>query len=84
MEEDLDNLLARRVVRWGLSVPAVFLLEICKPLAFVGSQMFLFWGPVAHLLVDPERYDRFVERMASRENWEKLIQRIEEMERKQD
>jgi hypothetical protein len=76
---DLDRW-ARKVVRSRLSVPAVFLLELSKPLAFVGSQMMLLWGPLAHLLVDPERYDRWVDGMADRDNWEHLIRRIEELE----
>jgi hypothetical protein len=76
---DLDRW-AARVVRSGVSAPAVFLLELGKPLAFLGSQMMLLWGPIAHLFVDPGRYDDWARGMAERENWEKLIRRIEDLE----
>ncbi len=78
-ENDLDRW-AEKVVRSGCSVPAVFLLELGKPLAFIGSQMMLLWGPIAHLLVDPERYDGWAHGMADRANWENLIRRIEDLE----
>ena len=88
MERDLrENDLARwaeRVVRAGVSAPAVFLLELGKPLAFIGSQMLLLWGPIAHLLVEPDRYDRFTRGLADRDNWELLIRRIEELEARTD
>ena len=78
-ENDLDRW-AERVVRAGVSAPAVFLLELGKPLAFIGSQMMLLWGPIAHLLVEPDRYDRFTQSLADRSKWENLIRRIEELE----
>ncbi len=82
-ENDLDRW-AERVVRAGVSAPAVFLLELGKPLAFIGSQMMLLWGPIAHLLVEPERYDRFTRSLADRAKWESLIRRIEELEAHSD
>jgi hypothetical protein len=79
-EDRLDRI-AEGVVRFRCSALAVFLLELAKPLAFVSSQMLLLSGPIAHLWVDPERFDRLVEDVSSRERWEALIQRIEERER---
>ena len=84
MDEDVGDARlerwAERIVRLRCSVPAVFLLEAGKPLAFLGSQMLVLWGPIAHLWVDPERYDGFVEHVSRRETWEALIRRIELLE----
>jgi len=79
-ERDLERL-AERIVRFRLSVLAVFLLELGKPLAFLGSQMLLLWSPLVHLFVDPDRYDRFAQHVASRDAWEALIRRIEDESR---
>lgn len=81
LDEHLLDHLAEKVVRSRLTVPAVFLLELAKPVAFLGSQLIVLCGPVLHLLVDPDRCDRFADRVACRENWEALIRRIEERSR---
>jgi hypothetical protein len=78
--DDLDRI-AEKVVRFHCSVPAVFLLELGKPLAFLGSQMLVLSSPILNLFVSPDRLDRLSEGIASRDNWEALIRRIEKRTR---
>ena len=41
-DKELISQLAKKIVRHGLSVPAIFFLEMVKYLAFFGSQLMIF------------------------------------------
>jgi len=69
---------ARFLVRFGLTVPAILTLEGLRPLSFVGSQfmhlltpsigVFLSvsdWEELAHLLEDRRGLDYFLDRLES-------------------
>ncbi len=78
-----EELLARTadgVVRWGMTAPAVFLLESSKPLNFVGSQFLHFLSPIAHSVLDARELDRFAMMLERRDTLEELIVRIERAE----
>lgn len=83
--KDVAGDLAERAARWvvekRLQTPAVFLLEMHKPVAPLGSMMMLgampFVGPFVGFGV-MERLALFVE---DRANVERLITRIEELSR---
>jgi len=83
-EADLDEALlasvAGRIVRMGLSVPAVFFLESTKPLSFLGSQALVFMEPFVKAFLNLASYDRFTTLMEDRKNIERLIRKIEELE----
>jgi hypothetical protein len=68
--------LATKIIDLGLTVPAIFLLEANKPLAFVGSQLLLvaqptmdlflpnqFTGNLASLLTEPAEIDQLLARL---------------------
>ncbi|UCF78115.1 MAG: hypothetical protein JSW03_08375 [Candidatus Eiseniibacteriota bacterium] len=85
-EKDDDALIdavANRVVRMGLGVPAIFFLESSKPLSFLGSQLLVFLEPFVKTFFDIKSYDRFYTLMENRDNVEKLIQRVEDLEEQQ-
>lgn len=82
-DDALIDALATRVVRMGLGVPAIFFLESSKPLSFLGSQLLVFLEPFVKTFFDIKSYDRFYTLMEDRENVEKLIQRVEDLEEKQ-
>ena len=42
-DKELISQLAKKIVRHGLSVPAIFFLEMVKYLAFFGSQLMIFF-----------------------------------------
>jgi hypothetical protein len=67
-----DELVSRR-----LTVPAIFLLEACSPLSFIGSQAMIALEPFAHAIFDLPNYRKFALMMERGENVEKLITMIE-------
>lgn len=79
--KDLIEKVARKVVQWRLSIPAIVLLESSKPLSFVASQVLVFFEPIVNaLFFNPKDYRRFYEMLENRENLELLIQEIEHQE----
>jgi hypothetical protein len=76
-DERLLDRIAQGVVRWEMTVPAIFLLESSKPLNFVGSQFLHFLSPIIHTLVDAKELDRFALMLEKRDTLEELIVRIE-------
>ena len=76
-DAELLDAVAQRVVKMGLTTPAVFFLESSKPLSYVGSQALVFLEPFVKSVLSVAYYDRFVALMEDRGNVERLIQRIE-------
>lgn len=79
-DEALLDRIAAAVVRWGMAVPAVFLLESSKPLSFVGSQFLHFLSPIVHSVLDAREMDRLAAMLERRDTVERLIIRIERAE----
>jgi len=78
---DLIERIARKVVQWRLSAPAIVILESSKPLSFVASQVMVFFEPIVNaLFFSPKDYKRFYEMLEKRENVEKMIREIEKQE----
>ena len=50
-DQQLISQLAKKIVRHGLSVPAIFFLEMVKYLAFFGSQIMIFFGPIITVFI---------------------------------
>ncbi|MBD3237497.1 MAG: hypothetical protein GF330_12395 [Candidatus Eisenbacteria bacterium] len=76
-DDELLDAVAKRVVRMGLAVPAVFFLESTKPLSFVGSQVLVFLEPFVGAFLSVHNYQRFARLMEDRRNLETLIQKVE-------
>lgn len=79
-DEQLLVGIADAVVRWGMTTPAIFLLESSKPLNFVGSQFLHFLSPIAHSVLDARQMDRLAVMLERRDTVEELIVRIERSE----
>ncbi len=79
-EGDLLEATAKAIVARGLAAPAIFLLESSKPLSFIASQGLVVLGPFVDAALSVPHYDAFCRMMENRENVEKLIERIEQME----
>jgi hypothetical protein len=79
-DEVLIRKVAERLVRMRMTVPAIFFLESSKPLAFVGAQLLIFLEPFVQTLFNFAQYQRFAALMEDRENWERLIRKLEDME----
>lgn len=79
-DEMLIEKLAQKIVRMRMTVPAIFFLESSKPLAFLGSQLLVFFEPFVQTLFNFEQYQRFALLMEDRSNWERLLRKIEELD----
>ena len=79
-DDELLDRIARATVKWGMSVPAIFLLESSKPLNFVGSQFLHFLSPIVHTVLNARDLDRLAVLLERRETVEDLIRRIEKAE----
>jgi hypothetical protein len=79
-DDQMLSKLAQRVVRMRMTVPAIFFLESSKPLAFLGGQLLIFLEPFVQTLFNFRQYQRFAFLMEDRENWERLIRKIEDLE----
>ena len=75
----LIDALAQQVVKRGLSVPAVLFLELHKPFAFIGSQAGIVFSPFLAPFFGFDRVDLYTQLLSERENWERLVERIEEL-----
>ena len=80
IDEEILDAVAGRIVRMGLTTPAIFFLESSKPLSYVGSQGLVFLEPFIKSVLNLAYYDRFVRLMEDRANFERLIERIEELD----
>lgn len=79
-EQELLERLARAVIKFHMTVPAILFLEMSKPLSFVGNQLMVFFKPMAGVVFNDMEYDKAVKLLEDRNNIERLIRRIEELE----
>jgi len=81
--ERRDELLlsiCKKIEKYNLYTPAIFFLQMTKPLAFVGSQAVLFGAPIAGAFIDERLIEDFGQLMSDRENVERLLTLLEERE----
>jgi hypothetical protein len=71
---------AAKVVEWKMTVPAILFLESVKPLNYIGAQAMVFFEPFVQALFNIKDYDTFREMMERRENMERLLLKIEELD----
>jgi hypothetical protein len=79
-QEEILLKIARKVIHWKMSVPAILFLESVKPLNYVGSQMMAFFAPFVETLFSWKDYDEFRKMMEERETIERLLQKIEQLD----
>lgn len=83
-EQEIMRALAQKVVDWHMTVPAILTLESVKPLNWIGSQAMVFFEPfVTAILSAPlsvKNYNLFRQMMEKRDNVERLLQKIEELD----
>ena len=78
--EGIIDRICREVVRRRMVTPALMLLEISRPLNYLGSQALHFFQPFASVLVDPKSWERFAVFLEQRGSVEFLIRRLEDLE----
>jgi hypothetical protein len=72
--------IALRIQKTGLVTPAVFFLELFKPLALLGSHTMVFFGPIISAFIRADGYYRAAELLEEPSNVEFLIAQIERLE----
>ena len=76
----LDKI-AQKISDHGLVTPAIFFLEMTKPLSLLGSHFLVFFGPIINSFVQSENYYRSVEIFENPKNVDLLLDIIEKREK---
>ena len=72
--------IAKKIFTSGFTTPAVFFLEMTKPLALLGSHLLIFLGPVINSIIQSDAYYRSVQVFEEPDNIELLLKEIERLE----
>ena len=78
-QEAIDKI-ARFVVRFGLTVPAILAIEGMRPLSFVGSQFMHILSPSVGALLTTSQWDALARLLERRQGLEFILRRIEEFD----
>ena len=79
-DKEIISNLAKKIVRHGLAVPAIFFLEMVKYLSFFGSQLMVFFGPIITVFITSSSYYKYAELLEDRNNVEFLLIELERLE----
>jgi len=77
--DTLIDAVARQIVQRGLETPAVFFLEMNRPLTFIAGQTALVAAPFLTPIVHPRDVEDLARIMEDRANVDRLIARIEDL-----
>ena len=72
--------ICQEIVRRGMTLPASMLLEMSRPLNYIGAQAMHFFTPFASVLVDGRSWEDFASFVERRGSVEYLIRTIEDCE----
>ena len=75
--------IAKKIHQHGMVTPAVFFLEMTKPLALLGSHFLVFFGPIINSFIQSENYYRSVQVFEEPKNVEILLKLIERLDKKE-
>ncbi len=79
-QRDAVDRLARFVVRFGLTVPAILALETMHPVSFVGSQLMHVISPSIAVFLSPRQWDALAALLEHRRGLEVVLRRIEQLD----
>ena len=78
--EQLIEHLTEQISRWRLTMPAILLLQVTRPLSFIASQGLLLCQPLLSFVYDAPRVADYAELLADRASMDRLVARLEEEE----
>jgi hypothetical protein len=81
--EQLIEHLIEQISRWRLTVLAIVLLQVTRPLSFIAGQGLLLCQPLLSFVYDAPRVADYVELLADRASMDRLVTRLEETEHAQ-
>ncbi len=73
--EELLDAMANKINQFGMTVPAIFFLEMNKPFSYIGGQLMHFFSPMIGVFF--ETFEDYAYFFDDRKNVELLIQRLE-------
>jgi hypothetical protein len=76
-DRDLIDRICREIVRRRLATPALFVLEMHRPLNYLSAQMLHVFEPAISVVTDTAGYNRFAHFLAQRGSIDYLAGRIE-------
>jgi hypothetical protein len=80
--DEIIDAIAKRIEQFGMLVPAIFFLEMNKPLSYIGGQAMHFFAPIVGVFFNTfEDYAYFFD---DRKNVELLIQKLESLAEKEE
>lgn len=82
-EKNIVGKIARKVVQWGLTVPAILTLEVHRPLSFVASQAMHMMTPFVSMFLEAREFQVLAKLLERREGIEEIIVAIEDAEARQ-
>jgi len=77
--EAIDRVI-REIHRRQMAVPASMLLETCRPLNYVGSQLLVFFSPVMKIVLGVQAQDAFAKFLEQRGSIDYLLHRLEQLD----
>jgi len=72
--------IAQKIIDKGFVTPAVFFLELMKPLSLLSSHALVFFGPFITAFMRQDKYYRITELLEDPKNVEFLISEIERID----
>ncbi len=79
-EKEAITRIAQKIIDKGFVTPAVFFLELMKPLSLLGSHALVFFGPIITAFVRQDKFYRAAELLEDPKNVEFLISEIERID----
>ena len=79
-EKEAIAKIAKKIIDRGFVTPAVFFLELMKPLSLLSSHALVFFGPFVTVFMKQDKYYRFTELLEDPKNVEFLISEIERID----
>ena len=69
---------AKLVTRFGMTVPAILLLESLRPLSYIGSQIMHVLSPTVVTLLNSVEWDHIARLLEDRRGLDYIIEQIED------
>lgn len=80
-DQEFITRIAAKIQKSGFITPAVFFLEMNRPLALLGSHAMVFFGPIVNAFVQADGYYRAAELFENPETVGFLIDEIERLDK---
>ncbi len=80
-EKEAIAKIAQKIIDRGFVTPAVFFLELMKPLSLLSSHALVFFGPFITAFMRQDKYYRITELLEDPKNVEFLISEIERIDK---